>query len=415
MNDNSKMDLIYQIANACNLKHSVQIFTTNKDKLKGYKFIFASKKGSQPGHAVSFNFKNGSVIRGLFKTENVYLLDEKTLEEMYSNESKFPIDYSISLDTQALSYLQPYIERKNNSRLPKDFKEIFTFIARDDVNVDPLPYEFENHSNLESSSDKIFEKLKAYQILRTIDSELLLKHDLIESTLSHEELIKVTQEHLSRLFYNSLNLEVLDDFLYDIQYIHLLKMIIIQFEHTSLSSFKKTIKHLDFCHYELANIGIKEVLLSRKYFEEGQNFLFFSKIQRNKTDKSKFFRDIKGMAWDLYHIRQMERLITITPDSRARYFFPALLTCDKRLKDILDLFSIKCIVFNNLTNDIIPFYELDLFTQLSSTPSEKYLIENYFLEDKKKDRSERLQNSTNNLSILIESLENELFTLAFDN
>lgn len=121
------------------------------------------------------------------------------------------------------------------------------------------------------------------------------------------------------------------------------------------------------------------------------------------------------MAWDLYHIRQMERLITITPDSRARYFFPALLTCDKRLKNILDLFSLKCIVFNNVTNDIIPFYELDFFAHLSSKPSEKYLIENYFLEDKKKDRSERLQNSTNNLSILIEHLESELFTLAFDN
>ena len=180
--NNNKIDLIYQIANACNLQHSVQIFTTNKDKLKGYKFIFASEKGSEPGHAVSFNFENGSAIRGLFRTKNVYLLDEKTLEEMYSNECKFPIDYSISLDTQALSYLQPYIE-SNNSRLPKDFKEIFTFIARDDVNVDPLPYEFENYSNLEASSDKIFEKLKAYQLLRTIDSELLLKNDLIKSTL----------------------------------------------------------------------------------------------------------------------------------------------------------------------------------------------------------------------------------------
>lgn len=113
--------------------------------------------------------------------------------------------------------------------------------------------------------------------------------------------------------------------------------------------------------------------------------------------------------------KQLHKVWETPPDSRARYFFPALLTCDKRLKNILDLFSLKCIVFNNVTNDIIPFYELDFFAHLSSKPSEKYLIENYFLEDKKKDRSERLQNSTNNLSILIEHLESELFTLAFDN
>ncbi|MGC3834408.1 hypothetical protein ACPSKX_09090 [Moritella viscosa] len=109
--------LIQEIATADSLGESIAIFSLTKELLDGCKFIFASDSGPSPGLSVGQDFKDGSAIRSLFSTEKVLVLDNETLRDMSLGTAEFQIDYSISLDTQALSYLEPYISG-NVNKLP---------------------------------------------------------------------------------------------------------------------------------------------------------------------------------------------------------------------------------------------------------------------------------------------------------
>ena len=152
--------LIARICNAESLAESYDLYKTYFHVLRKCKFVFSAENGGYPAFAVNKTFPAGGAIRSLFSADKVFVLDEAIAQQMESGFSTFPIDYSISLDTQALSYLEPYL-RGSGSRLPADFAEVFSFIARLDVWVDPIPYLHENLANLDTprGPDRIFEKL----------------------------------------------------------------------------------------------------------------------------------------------------------------------------------------------------------------------------------------------------------------
>ncbi|MDP1615332.1 MAG: hypothetical protein Q8L68_06000, partial [Methylococcales bacterium] len=223
-----------RVCTAKNIEDSIKIFIQHQSLLQNCRFIFAARSGSIPGFSVNHNFSATGVIRGLFKTDQVWVLDKVTLKEMYEGNgvTTFPIDYSISLDTQALSYLEPYINGKTLD--VKDFAEVFEFLVRTDVNVDPMPYLLENlfKQNSRYDYDKIFCKYKCYEILRTIDLENLRVHRQIKSTLSDEQLNIKTQQSLATIIHGIENrAKETFKFRLDSYYCLLLKMAIIHFSY----------------------------------------------------------------------------------------------------------------------------------------------------------------------------------------
>lgn len=405
--------LINEIGTAERLEDSFNIFNFFQDKLEKSKFIFAATKGATPGLSVNFDFKDGSAIRSLFHSDKVLVLDKETVNEMTKGQTTFQVDYSISLDTQALSYLEPYA-KNNKDKLPNDFKEIFEFIAQDNVFVDPMPYIHENYSNLSDpeSVEKIFNKLKAYEVLRTIDELALKKQSIVKSCCTESELLKRTQEQIARMF-SDLSIptfveQITSNFNY--QYIHLLKMSSIQLKNPKRSVYKKIIDYLDFCHKEVATIGLRELIIASEFFKRGQKFEFFGKIQKNKKD---IFKVINGMAWDLYHVRQLERLITIRPNSDARYYFPSLLTCDKRLIEVIDLYPLKCCAYIEDDYEPIPFFDGDILEILSNSSDEKNEIyKSYFSIDKQNERTHARDLVRSKFPDLVKNLEIELSQVA---
>ncbi|EGR0050411.1 hypothetical protein FR265_22790, partial [Vibrio vulnificus] len=201
MTSDEQRALIHKIATAGLIGESLTLFNITKEVLGDCKFIFAADEGPLPGLSVARNFENGSAVRSLFSTDKVLVLDKDTLKEMSKGTAKFQVDYSISLDTQALSYLEPYIGGYL-SKLPNDFKEIFSFISQENVFVDPLPYIHENYHNLidGKSAERIFSKLKAYEILRNLDANELEKNSIVKPRISEEKLISATQQQMARMY-----------------------------------------------------------------------------------------------------------------------------------------------------------------------------------------------------------------------
>lgn len=200
--ENLEKQVVMEIGNADDLFESLRLYTNFHQLIPEYKFVFSSPKGPYPGFQSNKKFKNGASIRSLFNDENVLVMDPKTIGEMFSDNgcSTFKIDYSISLDSQALSYLKPYINGKK-SGADDDVEEIFKFISQKNTQVDSLLYEIENLSNMDRDENhhKIFDKLMGFEFIKGIDLKKFEDSGSLETKISKGELFLNTDRHFSTL------------------------------------------------------------------------------------------------------------------------------------------------------------------------------------------------------------------------
>ncbi len=411
--DIEKKTLIFKICTAKSTAESYALYKLNRDYLKDCKFIFSSERGNSPGFSINRDFSDGSVIRGLFSSSKIVVLDNDTVKSMDGGNAIFQIDYSISLDTQALSYLEPFIDGRV-SKIPDDFREVFSFIARDEVSVDPMPYMLENLVNLsdQKSANRIFQKIKAYEILRSLDSSCLESDGEIKSVFPECELLKKAQENISMMYQMFDDKAFMDGVMFGFyaMYWHLLTMIEIQLSNPKLSVQQKLYKFIKLCHWELSTLSLREIAIARVYFEKGQNLTFFGKIQ---IGQKKLFKVMEGMAWDLFHVRQLEKALTMRPLPTARYFFPAFLTCDKRLVEIIDIYPLKSCAYIEGENEPMPYYDGDFLELMSSDEGEqRKLCDEFFTEGAVISRAERRDDSKRAIKKIIERLEHKVSSIS---
>lgn len=402
-----------RICTARSLAESFALFKAGGSAINNCKFVLAAQSGATPGFAVNRTFSAGGAVRSLFNTERVLVLDKKTVLEMEAGAVTFPIDYSISLDTQALSYLAPHLDGRT-SGIPADFKEVFDFMARDDVFVDPIPYLHENLRNLDDqeSAGKIFEKLKAYEVLRTLGTDWLRVHGEARSQLSKPEIEKRAQELVATMYIRRSDecfMQTLT-FRQQFMYSHLLLMAIVQLGTPRTPAQDKMWRFAERCDSTLATLSGRETAIARAYFEQGQRLTFFGKLQAKKPD---LFDILNGMAWDLWHVRQMEELMTLKPSREARYFFPALLTFDKRLIEIMGLYPLKACAHIEGDHEPIPFYDGDWFGVVAGEGTlQRNFAERFYSDEARVSRDERRTGIKSQMPRIVADLEAELSAIA---
>lgn len=409
MDIKSKEYIAAYICTAGSIAESYEMYKLAAPLLGDCKFVFAAKNGGSLGFAVNRNFSSGGVVRSLFCTEKVIVFDKDTVGDMESGRATYPMDFSISLDTQALSYLQPYLENRTD-KLPKDFSEVFEFIARNDVNVDPIPYMWENLRNLGGleSANKIFGKLKAYEVLRTLDIDRLRSHEEIHSKLTESELNKRTQELVARMYMHRSEDAFMSElhFRHQLMYCQLLKMAVIQLGNPHATVWEKMQQFIEFSDIELATLGGREIAIARAYFERGQKLTFFGKVQ---VKHPFLFEVLDGMAWDLWHVRQMEQAMTLKPNIKARYFFPAILTFDKKFIEIIDLYSLRACAFVEGALKPMPFFDGDWFDFVACDDESKDTFKDrYYSDEACASRDERRIAASQHLGEVVSNLEIEL-------
>jgi hypothetical protein len=192
---NDEFDLenfVSRICRASTRKEVLLAYLSEFQAVQDLKFVVASPYGTVPGFAVNRDFANGAAVRSLFKSGKILFLDPETVfEELNVGKALVPFDYSISLDTQALSHLKPYVIGRTPEKIDPDLRAVFEFIARDDVFVDSTPYMSENLDNLqdgERAAEEIFSRLRAYEVLRTLDKDHFQTTGEARSTVSDAEL-----------------------------------------------------------------------------------------------------------------------------------------------------------------------------------------------------------------------------------
>jgi hypothetical protein len=399
------------VANARSPAEAFALYKRNFSELVEYRFVLASSSGLAPGFAVNRAFSATACVRSLFNTPKVLVLDAQTVEDMSRGEAKFLIDYSISLDTQAMSYLKPYLDA-GSARLPSDMKEVFDFIAQPEVWVDSIPYMTENIEKLttQHAIDCVYSTLKAYEVLRTLDTEWLTRCGEVRSMLPDSELTTLAQRAVSDLLRDQ------DDdsrrnavrHRHRVLYVELLAMVAIQLRHKKLSVERRFDKFLTFCDSELATMPLRELLLARAYFERGHGLRLFHNVQVNARD---LLSNLHNMAWDLNHVRQLEHNGCISPRAHTRYFFSALLTFDKGLIEVMDLAPLKALVHKIGESSVTPFFADSAVSKLYFDDESRDNFERYFTASSTRSRDERRKAAIAGFDKLASSLEIEVLAL----
>ena len=383
-----------------------------EDVLHHCKFVFASddERAPTPGRAIRRDFSATGAVRTLFSSRNIVVIDRETSSEMRRGGSTFVIDYSISLDTNALSYLLPFLDSKT-TRLPADFGEVFTFIADPCTNVDSIPYRMENLQNLTScpkADNSIYLRLRAYEILRTLDPASVA-NGKPHSYLTDAELEKCAQEQMASLYESKNDARLMENIRlnHEAMYCLLLKMCLIQLKRPNMSTKNKILQFLEFCDIDLATIYSREIMLARHYFVRGQDMNFFKKIMIGGRDP---LENLRNMAWDLWHVRQLEISTTIRPIAGARYFIPALLTFDKGLIEVIDLCPFRAIAYDERFREPHIVYRGEWLSDIAGGDEATCaaLEERFFSEKARALRELNRASRRSCLSKLINSLEREM-------
>lgn len=377
-------------------------FQEMRPLLTGWRFLLAASHGGAPTYTLDQSIADTGVIRGVFRSPNVLMLDEHTDADMRAGRP-IACDYSISLDLQAASYLRDYYE--DRKAVPESFRKALSIIASQEVNVDVMPYLFENLRLLQNdeSREHVVATVKAFKALSDIDYGIFERTGAIVSSKSDDELKFFAEEAIDGL---KLRYEgSLESFNYLACYCFLLKITQIQLGGRGQSVSQKMKRLLAFQHDELATVWSRETTMAYAYFRKGQDLKFFSAVQSGNRS---LFEKLQNMSWDLWHIRYCEGMLNSEPEHGARYFYPALLTFDAGMTEIIDMYGLRgCAILKN--EPLMPFFDA---AHMGGGPEGDENVNQYLTLEAVSDRARRRKPAGDWIKDLIGELEQQVARLA---
>jgi hypothetical protein len=380
--------------------------------------------------ALKIQSENSMVfVRSYYSRDPLYFVDQNLLNQTFLNgEVKFPIEYSIMIDTNFASYINKYMIRGN---LGKDWKEIvnviehllyfgldfnyFFYIFENTKLILPIYEMYEQH-NICVEKDEFWNKINSKQKENLISLNQFIKIDtqkyrdrgIIQSEISRDDAQKKAKNAIYNFYYGehgSTYVSEIRRVFNDLKLI-LLKILNIQFS-SKKSAKTKLLELMNFMHYDISTFFERETIIAFKYFENPSQVKFFDPINKPFTkDISELQGKINNLTWDLKIPRLMEAFLT--QQWNGNHFIPYFLTFDKRLNYILDLYPVKGSVFDASTGNFTPIPEINSIGFLSAILESKD-IEKFFSNEASNDRA--LRRISLNKNLKSELIEKELVKL----
>ncbi len=317
------------------------------------------------------------------------------------NQGECLVEYSccLELDTQIVSYLARLLSGKElQNDIKTGMNTLVKLLKQTQYDYSCFPYSFENSIKIETNKSEMFDTLLYFELFKNnvhIDSE---NHVLKETILSeYSELAKKDVDSCSEVA-NSEECGYLYD-IYKTIYCMLLETIIIEFSSKS-SLEKKLISLFDFINNKLGAYLEREIAVCYGYLKKVHDIrdVFFKNAQKNSH---KLLANLRGMAWDLTHIRMLEYLTAVDISMMNSLFFHYLVSFDKGLRIVLKYYPVDRILFYKTTTYVkfkYPIYDFIKEIDIKSNLSENI-------------ESRRALLTNINLDKLIETLEQQLLDL----
>ena len=334
-------------------------------------------------------------FKSLFDNNNLTFINKYIADSKKFNITpKFILDYSISMDTQFVSYIEKYFQNKRFEDEIK-FEEILYKLIDNNINVDYIPYLIENLSKgtpIEGVRQNLKEVIRFFCLDK--NSSLLIKNMKVSNEQDflkkYNSISNSLNNNNSKLLYNNFN------YMHKSLYLILLNIVYINKKENTF--IQKIDKLLSFMHYDMNAIFARELIIASKFYELDDKVIFFGKVREiNK----KTIPRLKNMAWDLALIRMLEYSFKLRPNLNAEFYISYFLTFDKGLSQIIDFFPLKTIFTLEKDNffQTIPYIEIINFFKQNN------LDEKYYSNEAREFRRNNLDKTESKYDYLISQME----------
>lgn len=337
---------------------------------------------------LKINFEN-IYLRSYYSSEKLFFLDRETINRMQThNEIKLNLEYSIFADTNFASDIHKFLHRKKLGQNQKDIISLIDHLLFYNLDFNVYYYILENtkliiriynrHKNkrtnyklfwldIKKERPQFCENLISLILFINIDKNKYRKSPSLKSTISEKEAEEQAMISLYKTYFadnkKNLILAIRNQF----YHFYLLTIKILQINFASRSLAKdKLLELINFMHNKLGYIAEREMIIAFNYFSnEKKAKEFFQTINRGKqTNYKKLQKKIQNLVWDLMLPRFIEDCLR--SQEQEKFFLPYLVTSDKKLSNLLDLYPIRGSVIEATSHQVISLPEENVTTFLQS-------------------------------------------------
>lgn len=314
----------------------------------------------------------------LFFTDELY---DKTRKH---GKVKIPLDYSLSLDSNAAERFRAWEDGKSLDKSVYDFERLVRFIKEGGGNGFNFDYSFfliENYfDSMKENNHRPFNTIRA---LKRFDHLIYDKDNFdINNPSFNEDRIAAGHRAIDTLhaFHSSPEIKAFQERRM-LLYIVLLKAVILrQNKKTTLAD--KISELTLFCLNDLEKFPKTELYFAWKLLKNGNKLRFFDPVSQigNKT-----LKNVKGMSWDIFALRYQETLAS--KGYLGDFFIPFFASFDNRFVELVQACPIRAVLIDEQGKNVITIQldELEFQAELnkSITPEIHQILSNTELKLKR--------------------------------
>lgn len=313
-----------------------KVFKKNYYAVQDMRLICFDNKSNNLG--LSFRKKDIDkyVVQRFSDMENTLIIDKYNFE---SYLRKVEVYRCFDFDSNIVSYLREYLLDK---KVSDAFKKFLSYIKEVTVQTSCVPYLLEITANKHDIDEKfVYESLCsffAFEQAGNVEEFEKLEIGIIEKDAYVKKRVK---EAL-----NEINKKISDKDLnqYYLIYCILLKMYEINFK-SNKSSKNKMLELIQCINKELYVYAENELYLAYLLFSKDKRVnSFFGAVQNNSKN---VILKIRGMAWDLFHLRNLETQVAERNTNTKHMYMHYFCSRDKGINEILELNPIKRMVIKD--------------------------------------------------------------------
>lgn len=326
-----------------------------------------------PPSIMKYTAKPNNFLVPYFSTDKMYFLDDELLSKMYSaGEFQFRIDYTLMFDTNIATYVNKLVRGEALGNIQSRVVALIDDILHDDLNFDHLFYMVENVKNVMfqvehatpskmrfwKSLDKNFRRnLVSLQLFRSIDCKEYKRTSNPHPQFSYREAARHAIDFTYDFYASPVGKN------HALNFVLVQKMILLQLigmVRIQLSSSKsaryKMGEYFKYVHNVVGAYFDREAIIAHKYFNDRKSLAVLEKIKKG-GGKMGLLKKLDNIAWDMAAPRFMEKLMVA--GGEGRYFIPMFLTFDSGLRELLEQYPVKGVIFNKKTGSFAPIPEIN--------------------------------------------------------
>ncbi len=312
-------------------------------------------------------------VLNLFSGNSLYFFDSKTVRKMMKGNAINALDICLGLDNQAVSYLKG-IFTEQPKQIPQDKKKYIDFLLRKEVNFDYTLYVWENMKKITDKkvATNVIDTIKACERFKNIDVDTYKRTGVIRYIKNEDEIERDAMQMYWLIESGNKDKDI-EVFWKKQQAAYLLLLEAIYIKFTSNRNAKHKFEVLfDFVNNELGVVLEREMVICYHFFNNDNKVTkFFKKVK--DTNKS-IIKDVKGMSWDLFHIRYMEFIMGMKLLEEVDYTIYSLLTFDRGMVECIEICPIKKFII--VENGFLPMFEYGVKDIVKENDLEKMYMQN---------------------------------------